>query len=494
MLLAGKGHSKTVKHVIKSPTGTTLKAIELYEPPNPKAAELILGRIEAAQNQVHEENFNIFQGWFPLLKQGQFLTHFDYNSEGKPKLEIVYLQSGIGYGKSKALVRKAILLAYLNRGLMGMLVAPTYKVLSTPIRDYLLETLFDMKIPYKINKSENYVELWGNTKIILRSFDNPENLRGPNLAWICADEMRQSDKYGFDIMLGRVRDPKAMFPQFAITSTPEGFDYLYDVFYGDNKLKNAVVYKARTKDNIYLQQTTIDALYEAYDERVAKQELEGECTLISAGQIYYQFDRQKHLGDYPYDPALPILIGQDFNYNPMCCVICQAHKNELNEEELWVVDELYMMTSSTDDLCKELKARGYGARQNQPEWVTVYPDASGAQKTAASGQRSNLTIMESYGFTNLKHRQGNPRILDRYNSVNGLLCNANGKVRLKINSICKKLAIDFEREQYKTGSQLRDDSTEESKMRGHLADGLGYLVHYRNRLEPRFIPYATSND
>lgn len=431
--------------------------------------------------------FNLFHGFYPLPKQIAPLLWYDPLQPD----QVVYMKTGIGYGKTTVGVNKAILMASRNRGCTGMICAPTYKILTTPIRDYLFERLNLLKIPFKFNKQESTVLLWGDTKILLRSFDNPENLRGPTLAWIWADELRLGDLNGFNIMLGRVRDPKASFRQFFITSTPNGFDFLYDLFENaESRIESAVVFTANTKDNFYLPASVIEGLYAAYDSKIAQQELEAKSLNVRAGNIYYEFDRDLHVGDYPIDWTLPIWIGQDFNYHPMCSVICQPHKRYDGQDELWVVDELHMSTSSTEELCIELKARGYDPEKINEERLVVYPDASGLSKSASSGSRSNLKIMELAGFTNFKHERANALRLDRYNAVNGMFKNSKGDIRLRIDKRCKWTIRDMEREVYKQGTTLRDDKDKEL---GHNADALGYVIHNQYNIEsPYRYTYRTT--
>src|SRR5579884_2368566 len=90
----------------------------------------------------------------------------------------------IGSGKSQALCQEAIRLAYVNAGRPGLIGAPTYPML----RDATLSTLFEVlganQIPYDFNKAENLLTLKEvRSKIMIRSLDDFERLRGTNLAW-----------------------------------------------------------------------------------------------------------------------------------------------------------------------------------------------------------------------------------------------------------------------------------------------------------------------
>jgi hypothetical protein len=99
--------------------------------------------------------------------------------------------------------------------------------------------------------------------------------------------------------------------------------------------------------------------------------------------------------------------------------------------------------------------------------------------------------MREHGFENQVTPRVNARILDRYNAVNGLLRNSRNDVRLFLNPRCKYTIRDLERDVYKEGTQLRDDTTAEAKLRGHNADALGYIIHREFRIETAYGGYRT---
>src|SRR5579885_782239 len=90
----------------------------------------------------------------------------------------------IGSGKSQALCQEAIRMSFANPGRMGLLGAPTYAMLRDSTQKALLEAMDQDGIEYSFNKSENQVTFLANrSKIIFRSLEEYERLRGTNLAW-----------------------------------------------------------------------------------------------------------------------------------------------------------------------------------------------------------------------------------------------------------------------------------------------------------------------
>src|SRR5579884_4286755 len=96
----------------------------------------------------------------------------------------------VGSGKSAALCFEAIRQAYINRGRYGLLAAPTYAMLRDATLAGLLSMLEQLDIDYETKKADGELILKGaGTTVLLRSLDEPERLRGTNLAWFGIDEL-----------------------------------------------------------------------------------------------------------------------------------------------------------------------------------------------------------------------------------------------------------------------------------------------------------------
>ncbi len=88
----------------------------------------------------------------------------------------------IGSGKSQALVQEAIRLSYLNSGRLGLIGAPTYPMLRDATLAQLTEVLKENDLPFDFNRSEFFITMKDTgSKILLRSLDEFERLRGTNL-------------------------------------------------------------------------------------------------------------------------------------------------------------------------------------------------------------------------------------------------------------------------------------------------------------------------
>lgn len=182
-----------------------------------------------------------------------------------------------------------------------------------------------------------------------------------------------------------------------------------------------------------------------------------------SGRVYFPFDRDVHVGKYPYNPQLPVWVGMDFNIDPMSSVVFQPQSNG----ELWAVGEIVQFGSNTQDMCEALDKKFW---RNQSA-VTLYPDPAGGQRQHARGE-TDLDIMREAGFKRIKNRRKHPAIADRVNAVNRMLRAADGTVRLKIDDSCKHLINAFEQTIYKPGTRDVDKSAGVE----HSADAAGYCI------------------
>jgi Terminase large subunit, T4likevirus-type, N-terminal len=137
----------------------------------------------------------------------------------------------VGAGKTHALCCQALRSAAENPGCTGLLGAPTYPMLKDATLPTLLDLLGEYAIAHKYEKSENVLTLiHSRSRILLRSLDRYEHLRGTNLAWVGIDELTYCNKEAWQRLEARVRDPAAGKHQMFAVWTPKGYDWVYKRF------------------------------------------------------------------------------------------------------------------------------------------------------------------------------------------------------------------------------------------------------------------------
>lgn len=413
---------------------------------------------------------NTLVGYRPLPSQDAF-----HASKARFKCFI----GPVGSGKTKALCAEAVRVALENVGRTGLLGAPTYPMLRDVTLTTLVGILEGSAIPYDLNKSAFTIRLLetGST-ILFRSLDDHERLRGTNLAWFGIDELTYTSEEAWLRLEARLRDPQAETLMGFGAGTPRGFDWVYQRFRA-KPIRGYSLIEAIPYENEHLLAQVPDyyeRLKDSYDERFYEQEALGKFVNLSAGRVYYAFERRENVGQYELREKEPIYWSWDFNIHPMSSVICQRAG-----PALYVLDEIVLPTSSTPEVCAEFFHR-YGSHRGG---VRVYGDASGSQHTTASG-RSDYELIRDFLARNgelrgdMRVARSNPPVRDRINVTNGRLRNVQGECRLFVDEKCSELIRDLEQVSYKANSAQIDKDRD--PLRTHLSDALGYLLWEEFRL------------
>lgn len=187
--------------------------------------------------------------------------------------------SGIGGGKSLTLARKAIEKTLQRK--RGCIVSFSYVSLRDAMLQSIIEALEFLNmnpiVDYNYNVSDHIMNIKG-TDLLLRTGDNPDRLRGPNLDFFMIDECREfADKTVYDIMLGRIR--RSSDAQYYLATTTKGKNWIYDL------IKKHDLYDSLISDNYaanekftVTRQTTLDAVRYKFIPRTYLEDLRSNYT------------------------------------------------------------------------------------------------------------------------------------------------------------------------------------------------------------------------
>lgn len=341
-------------------------------------------------------------------------------------------------------------------------IAPTYRMAKQIMWNDLKESVPRDWI-VRIHETEMSITLINNTVIECKGADNPDTLRGVGLNFVVLDEFQDMrvETWTTIIRPTLAKDRgEALF-----IGTPKAYNQLYEVYaLGQDPERTAwSSYQFPTITSPFIPEEEIADARRDMDPRTFRQEFEASFVTMS-GRVYYPFDRHTHAKpEITFNPKLPIWVGVDFNIDPMSAAIMQPQPNG----QVWVVDEVFMHNSNTEEICEELERR-YWRYMSQ---ITIYPDPAGGARQHARGE-SDLDIFRQKGFKRIKHRRKHPAVADRVNAVNRMLRNADGTIRLMVNSTCRNLIESMEQTLYKAGSRDIDKAAGME----HITDALGYAI------------------
>jgi hypothetical protein len=354
------------------------------------------------------------------------------------------------------------------------------------LRDATLASYGDIlhanRIPYEYNKAENLLTMKDTgSRVLFRSLDEFERLRGTNLAWFGIDELTYTAEEAWLRLEGRLRDPSAgRLSGFAVW-TPKGYDWVFRRFIkAPVEGYEAVI--ARPFENRHLLDKVPDfyeRLKRSYDARFYEQEALGSYLSLNSGLVYHAFDRNVNVRQTEMDPLSPLLWALDFNVDPMSSVIVQK-----KDDVVSVIGEIVLPRASTMDACEEFQSR----YPYQAAGVVVFGDASG--KTMQTTGMSDYTMLREFfrrqGYENVQFKVplSNPSVRDRVALMNTQFKAADGVSRLFVHPRCRELIQDFEEVTFKPESSVIDKDRDSK--RTHLSDALGYLVWQECRSQPPF--------
>lgn len=337
-------------------------------------------------------------------------------------------------------------------------IAPTYKAAKEIAWGMLLQAIPSEYIT-KTNETSLSLTLANGSVISLKGAEKPDNLRGRALDFCVLDEFADMRKEAwFEVIRPSLSDRKG---SAIFIGTPKGRNHFYDLWTkGVDKDDGWASHQFTTLEGGNVDQDEITAARHDLDERTFTQEYEAKFVNYS-GVIYYNFSREQSVVRYHGEPSR-ILIGMDFNLDPMSAVVMTRNGNTLH-----AFDEIVIFGSNTDEMADEIRKR-FGVKN-----VTIYPDPACRQRKTSAGGRTDLSILQNAGFE-VKVRNSHSAIRDRINAVNSRLQSADGVRQLFVDPKCKKTIESLERQTYKEGtSQVNKDDGFD-----HMNDALGYAVDY----------------
>lgn len=382
--------------------------------------------------------------------------------------------AGRRWGKTQ--LAKTALIKYARiGGRLVWYVAPSYRMAKQIMWPELIASI-PKKWIRKVNETTLTIRLRNGSNVELKGADNPDSLRGVGIHFLVMDEVQDIDPEAWRTVLR---------PTLASTGghvlfigTPKAYNFLYELYSDGQRGERYQDEKGRWHRNTwaswqfptitspFIPEEEIEAARRDMDEKSFNQEFMASFETMS-GRVYYSFDRKEHTGSqYTFNPRLPIWVGQDFNIDPMSSVIMQPQENG----EVWVVDEIVLQSSNTEEVCQELERRYWRHKDK----IVVFPDPAGTQRQHARGE-TDLDIFRDAGFKRLLYRRKHPPIADRVNAVNRMFKAADGSCRMRVNSACKETIQSLEQTIYKAGTRDVDKAASVE----HMADALGYCIEHQ---------------
>ncbi len=336
----------------------------------------------------------------------------------------------------------------------------------------------------KKNQTELRVKLINQSEMRCVSGEVFDNLRGETLNGAIIDEVRDQHPDLWPMIIRPMLTTTKGWCRFI--STPNGYDHFYDLAQQAKENPDEWgLFTAPSISNPLFTAKEAEASRRTMTEPQYAQEILAEFRNIKAGRVYYAFGEENKTekcpwyADKPWSPYHPVLLGLDFNVNPMHWTLGQGVNHFY-----WWFDEIHLENSNTPEAAnalatKLLMMREQGHRPADYD-VLICGDASGNARSTKGNESDYEIIKQVLKAHGVKYRnitpEANPSIKDRVNAVNAKCRSANGEIGMWVHPHgCRMLIHDLERVSWKPGADFILDSGAKKDLT-HASDSIGYPI------------------
>ena len=371
------------------------------------------------------------------------------------------LVAGRRFGKSYLSCVELLRGAINKPGETFFYCAPTYRM-AKDIAWKVLKKLVPAAWIKTKNETDLKLELVNGSVIELKGTENAMALRGRSLAGVVLDEAAFMDAgVWFEVIRPALADKQgwALF-----ISTPDGTaSWFYDLWcYCENDPTDEWKrWCYTTIEGGNVPPDEVEAARAQLDARTFRQEFEASFENLT-GLVAVSFS-DANISETSSDlNVLPLLLGVDFNVDPMSGICAVKHGDTLH-----VFDEIMLTGGATTwDFAEEIQRR-YGLERR----VIACPDPTGAARKTSGVGVTDHAILRKSGF-NVQTPRSPWKIRDKITAVNTALLDAAGTRRVLIHPRCKELIKSLRTLTYAPGTGLPNKNLGVD----HAFDAFGYLV------------------
>lgn len=363
------------------------------------------------------------------------------------------IRAGRRFGKTVLAIEQLVFTAVDTKDARVVYIAPTFQ----SARDIAWEGLKKRIAVLNVQPNETRLEVdipnrhGGTSKIMLRSWDSVETLRGQFFDLIILDEIAHIKNFWVnwqEVLRPTLTDRKgkAMF-----ISTPSGFNHFYDLCNLELTDKEFQSFHFTSYDNSTLDKEELDKAKVSLPEDRFSQEYLAEFTKTT-GLVYKQFTRALHL--YEDDNKVPKTFhryaGVDFGYrNPA------AVAEILTDGDRFFISNEWYKTERTDTQIADYVA-GCG-------FDAVYPDPENPSAIEELGRR-RVNVREV--------AKGKGSVVAGISKIQELF--KTGK--LKIHKRCVNLISELESYSHDEEKDGKNANENPVKHKDHMLDAIRYCI------------------
>jgi hypothetical protein len=388
-----------------------------------------------------------------------------------PDIRYIMLVTGYGAGKTSSLVDSLMFDIQRLQGKRDregrspllMLCGVTLTFMKRTCVHDLLQALQNTNTQFKYHKDINQIEI-GDVTVVLQALEDPSQIYGINSYAQYVDEL---DELPTEVAMEAVRSLNERLRQQLVgerppyakwTTTSQGKKGLYQTVlqFKQGGIPYMII-RGRTKDNIYLPKSYVQAMYAMYNDKERECFLEGQFVAVDSNMVFPDYDPVKNdLGVDLFDSLDEhdtVYLGQDFNSFGCAC-------------SAWVLKRgclVCIKDYDFPDIRRAPEVFRYDFPTQKLVWIPdmTYKEHFGEFKKELRANRINIA-----------YRACNPNVNDRNFAINKCLYTG----RMFICPIATRVK--------KTLTLWQIDPKRGTPMKGgvgavdHIGDTMGYVAHY----------------
>ena len=391
-------------------------------------------------------------------------------------IRFIWLMGGSSASKTFSMVQLTI---------KEMLCAPDYNSLvmrkfSTDIKDSIYADFKNIINEWNLNSlfevQQNYIKCASGSYVRFRGLDDSEKVKGiSGFKKVILEEVNQFDEEDFKQIKKRLRGKIGQQIIGIFNPISEQHWIKTNVFDTDtwedkptkitnkkiNEAGNAVILKTNYTDNIfivgkwndkheliggYLDQHVVDDFENDKKNDYAYYQIYalGEWgQIITGGEFYKNFRKEKHVAKLEYNPQLPIHVSFDENVNPYfpACLFQIDGKKIMLLDEILARNPNNTVTWICREICRKLHEYNHNAG------LFVYGDATSQKDDVKQEKGHDLFRLIMEGLKEFKPQRrvapSNPSVVMRGNFMNAILGSNYADMQLLINEKCVESIKDF---------------------------------------------------
>jgi hypothetical protein len=406
--------------------------------------------------------------WYPLIPHP---TQLKLVQAVKIGVRFPVVPAGRRSGKTERFKRFVAKEAMKNENELYFVAAPTRDQVKKIYWDDMKALTLSCKHKKRPSESELKIFMPNGTEIHLIGLDKPERIEGVPWTGGGIDEIADIKPNAWQShILPALNTVNPTRPDYRawcwLLGVPDGLNHYYDMAkYAKAGNDPDWAYFHWLSSEI-LPPDVIASAKRQMSPQQFRQEFEASFETVE-GVVYPDFDRELNRTYMTVKKADEILgdaalhIGMDFNVGKMSAVV-----HVIIDNLPYAVDE-FMGLRDTPAMISAI------VKKYHNRTIMIYPDASGDHNDTRNAGTTDLSLLEKEFIVIAPN--ANPRIKNRVNSVNAMVCNAERVRRYKVNAEKCPMTVDaLEKQEWG-----KDGKPDKAHDKDHPNDALGYFMYSR---------------